>query len=494
MAIFKSIQDHKRWTGILFVLMTTLCFSQNPKVYTGLLHAHTAFSDGSGTPEEAFKMAQKSGLDFFAVTEHNHAEAEQGAKERTDGILISNNHALYNGTGKISITPKNGTKISVKSLISAAGEAKTSDFLPIYGQEFSTISSGNHMNVLGINEVLEIENGSFDDLIDLVAKLKKEGKAVPVLQLNHPDVAADLFYSGTPAKKQKNDYGLDDYDQDFHKLIEQTDEFVSLIEVLSGPAMKKKPIPNYRYEDTHENDYFFYLVQGFHISPSVGHDNHYKTWGSMVDSRMGVIAEALTQESVFEGFRNNRTYATEDKNLKVYYKINDKLMGSSIKAKAGSDLKISIDINDLDDAGADYEVEIYSALINTQSADKAGNVKAKSGLIAKASIQGNGSHAIKDIVASEEASFIYFKLTQENGSRTWTAPVWINETGKKALETENTLVPAESKYFWTKNPSSKVYHVEGCTLIETISEENLLQAAEPPTGRLQHNCSFAEEP
>ena len=40
------------------------------KAYYGLLHAHTGLSDGKGTPEEAYQMAKKNGLDFFAVTDH----------------------------------------------------------------------------------------------------------------------------------------------------------------------------------------------------------------------------------------------------------------------------------------------------------------------------------------------------------------------------------------------------------------------------------------
>src|SRR5437867_4478373 len=46
--------------------------AESLKVFYGLLHAHTFFSDGQGTPEEAFQAAKAAGLDFFAVTPHNH--------------------------------------------------------------------------------------------------------------------------------------------------------------------------------------------------------------------------------------------------------------------------------------------------------------------------------------------------------------------------------------------------------------------------------------
>lgn len=42
------------------------------RVFFGNLHAHTKYSDGSGTPADAFAQARNQGkLDFLAVTEHN---------------------------------------------------------------------------------------------------------------------------------------------------------------------------------------------------------------------------------------------------------------------------------------------------------------------------------------------------------------------------------------------------------------------------------------
>ena len=57
-------------------------------VYFGNLHSHTSYSDGSGTPDEAYRHARSAGLDFLAITEHNHKSAESGAKDRRDGLLI----------------------------------------------------------------------------------------------------------------------------------------------------------------------------------------------------------------------------------------------------------------------------------------------------------------------------------------------------------------------------------------------------------------------
>lgn len=60
-------------------LFSGLVHSQSEKVYFGILHSHTSYSDGSGTPSDAFNYARNTGkLDFMAITEHNHRKAEQG--------------------------------------------------------------------------------------------------------------------------------------------------------------------------------------------------------------------------------------------------------------------------------------------------------------------------------------------------------------------------------------------------------------------------------
>ena len=125
-------------------------------------------------------MAKANGLDFFAVTPHNHLMAEGGAvhtfPNRKDGVLIAKQPELYNSTTPVNFTRKwkNGQTEShsnQKSVISAAKDETDSNFLAIYGQEFSTGSGGNHINVFGITDVINVENGRFDLLLQEVSDL-----------------------------------------------------------------------------------------------------------------------------------------------------------------------------------------------------------------------------------------------------------------------------------------------------------------------------------
>jgi hypothetical protein len=111
-------------------------------------------------------------LIFFAETPHNHSAAESGAKERNDGVLIATQPLLYNGSSNVSVTRKwkennvqHTETVSIKPLIKAAHDATTSNFIALYGQEFSTISSGNHINVFGIDEVLTVGKWRFQRVI-----------------------------------------------------------------------------------------------------------------------------------------------------------------------------------------------------------------------------------------------------------------------------------------------------------------------------------------
>src|SRR5687767_13781415 len=179
-----------------------------PKVFFGLMHGHTSYSDGDGEPPEAFEMAKEAGLDFLAITEHNHHQAAGD-----DGVFLTPH--LYG------------------QLIQAAREATVPDeFVAIWGQEFSTISSGNHANLFFANEICNVPNGDFKALYEQWLPAHPE---VPFIQFNHPGVNKDRN-PRTKRKERNNDYGIDDYDQDFEALVQAAGGHTALIELIIGPA------------------------------------------------------------------------------------------------------------------------------------------------------------------------------------------------------------------------------------------------------------------
>lgn len=485
----------KKFTIILFSVLLynlELQAQDDLTIYYGLLHAHTWYSDGSGTPEEAYAMARQNGLDFFAVTPHNHIDAEgNGLKsypDRKDGVLIAKQKELYNGTGAVSFTRewKNGRTESFsneKSVITAAGQSTNGSFLAIYGQEFSTGSSGNHVNVFGIEEVIEVGNGEYDDLIDLIDSEVSSGANI-VVQLNHPDVVSDLKSSSYT--KGQNDYGFDDYGKDFRTMVVNMDEFVHLIEVFSGPALDPKVYDDtYKYGDYRYtfSDYYFYLQQGFHLSPSVGQDNHFKTWGKATPARTAVLAKSLSQEDIFDALRNHRTYATEDKNMELGFYINDNIIGSKIDLNTDDPLMIKVTFEDPDNNDGTRSVELFHGIVDPQNISNWSTVGYYDKRVARTSDISGGEVTFSGFNVSGDPEFYFIKLTQNDGQRVVSAPIWINYG-------ENYFSSSSSDFYWTANTSSKVYHEAGCKTIKLIKPSNLRNGDSAPAGRNLHACVF----
>jgi len=408
-------------------------------VFFGLMHAHTFISDGSGTPEEAFEAAKAAGLDFLGVSPHNHAAAEAGAKdERRDGVLIANTPALYDGADPVKVTRHFSVgdqelteEVATPSLRSAAAAATDGGFAALFGQEFSTISSGNHANVFQPPSVIsDIADGAYRPFYERFGAVPVA--AATVVQLNHPDVHEDLFYGGSNQKtiaKMFNDYGYDEYDEDFADLVAAARPIVALVEVLSGPALDPHEHASFHYADgrLHEDDYYFYLIQGFHVSPSVGQDNHFPTWGTATPARMGVYAAARTPEAIIAAMRANRTYATEDSDLVLDFRCNGAGMGSVLAVPQGDSLLCSVSVTDPSDANATYEVElIYGDVLPARSRDELVEWKPGDGRMEARAFEGSGMLAFDEYLASGVPEFFYVRVQQGDGDRAWSAPIWVN--------------------------------------------------------------------
>jgi len=68
---------YKRELAVVFgLLLSSVIYAQHPSiggyhVYYGNLHNHTSYSDGAGTPYQAYSYAKDiSGLDFLGLADH----------------------------------------------------------------------------------------------------------------------------------------------------------------------------------------------------------------------------------------------------------------------------------------------------------------------------------------------------------------------------------------------------------------------------------------
>jgi hypothetical protein len=374
--------------------------SAQDQVFFGNLHSHTSYSDGSGTPSQAYVHARDVALlDFLAITEHNHRRAE-GTGDRRDTLLIANDPTLYGGPQPEGLIP------------TANRFTETGRFVALYGQEFSTISGGNHVNVFDVREVINVPNGRFDSLVGWL-RTRADAQGRPVLiQLNHPALLDDAG----------REYGADDFPS-VSSWIAALAPHAALIEVLNGPALAATL--GHRSAEMMQADFFHYLNLGLRVAPTGDQDNHYETWGNITETRTGVIAQSLTRDAILQAIRDRHVYATEDRNLRLIARVNNQLMGSLAPPPAvGSPLNITLSISDADEASAAYRIEVYVD-------------SAVGGAVAEVAevftVEGNSPpgqpYHLEGLRFLGPGQYLFLRIRQtgehgQDNDRAWTAPLW----------------------------------------------------------------------
>ncbi len=174
----------KRFWLLVAIMVTVVCAvaqaaaAEDLRVYFGNLHSHTKYSDGQGTPREAYEHARdEAGLDFLAITDHNHWPRSSGD--------ISVNHDLYSGDGPNSI------------MSAARSYTENGSFVAIYGQEFSSTKTGNHANVFEVDEVIDtsdVPNGAWGKLLDEWLPAHRASKS-----LRPPNTTSYAARTGVPS-------------------------------------------------------------------------------------------------------------------------------------------------------------------------------------------------------------------------------------------------------------------------------------------------------
>lgn len=261
--------------------------------YYGIPHAHTSYSDGAGTPTEAYEKARDSGLNFLIITDHQ-------------GKLVK---GKYNHDGSILISGSPQPKWEMLKLEASAVTIKYEDFCALYGFELSTKFWG-HINIINSKNIIKKKP---NDLKELYEWLITEENIL--LSVNHPHRSPKTL-----------------------PFTNNFDNFVNLYEVGNGSTTRV-------YIRTEKN-YYNALDSGWHIAAINGQDNHSSDWGDSPNVT-AVIAKELSVNSILEAIRLRRIYSTESKSLKLVVKGNNQWMGSVITMNKGERLELHIKAEDM---------------------------------------------------------------------------------------------------------------------------------------------------
>ncbi len=316
-----------------------------------------------------FCFAQSYNIYFGDL--HNHTSLSDGAGTPEDAFMQARNgnadffavtdHSWYGDP-------------EWKLLGEAARNSKTATFCGIRG--FEMTAGWGHMNVF--NTEWYVDEQQPEDFYKLLAKYPEA-----IAQWNHPD------YSET--------------DIQFTLYSAEYDRVINLLEIYNG-----------KRQSFFEDKYQIALDKGWHVGPTANSDRHSASWIINQEYRTAILATRMQRDSLFDALRKHRTYATMNRNLRIFFTINDSIMGSTIPDSSSLLMKISVTDPDSvynEERIAQIIVYCNTGKIVTEQLFAAHKVDWEYELNQPQLCQG---------------SYYYVKAINRDGDLAITAPVWVD--------------------------------------------------------------------
>ena len=406
-------------------------------IYQGNLHSHSELSDGTGTVSGNLAYADAATcMDFLGISDHNHTSAGMSLTNWLQGVA-------------------------------AAKTASTSSFCALYGMEWGTISGGGHVVVYGTDSLMGWENGQYQVFVPEDTYLGSGGLFETIANYNGR-VFATLAHPNNA---------------DFNNLVDTYD--ASADAAIIGSAVENGPSTStvVNYTDYPASmAYLTYfrnlLARGYHVGPTIDHDNHNVTHGHTAYSRTAVLAASVHKRHIMDALRNRRFYATQDCGALVNFKIGSAEMGS-------------ITTN----------ISAPTLVINANTSSPVTSIKLFSG------VPGSGSNATQLTsttsssltythtgLANLSTRYYYVDITEADGKRIITAPIWytrndqlieLNPTVSERIPEAQTNMNELSVY---PNPCSEFVVFE----VQKREEETAEVLCYDMFGRKQQHLFFAE--
>lgn len=257
----------------------------------------------------------------------------------------------------------------------AAAAATSGEFLALYGFELSWQNGLGHIGTFFTPGFLS--RNQLDHYATALEEYYAALAAVPgaVGQFNHPGT----FYG--------------DF-EDFGHYSREADGAMQLLEVSCEGA------------DSYDA-YVRALDKGWHVGPVNSHNTHGDPWAE-IEGRTVVLAEGLTEAAFAAALQNRRVYATEDRNLEILYTLEGYPMGTMLhRRNVGETVTLRVSFND-PDGEAVGRVEVI----------------VEGGAVAAAREIPDSTGEITFELSSDH-TYYFLKITQPDGHRAVTAPVWI---------------------------------------------------------------------
>jgi len=370
-------------------------------IYYGNMHSQTNHSDGGTAlascngsespqagefgPAEAYAMMRtQAGGDFLLASEHNHMY------DGSTGTNASATPAAANGLFNSGITAANNYN------------ASNPTFLALYGMEWGVISNGGHLNIINPDALASWESNSSGQLLGTVNVPKSDYAALYAAmrqrgwigQFNHPSTS-QFAIGGTGMA-----YNADGV------------EVMVLTEILNSSAFSVNTTQTETSRSSYPGAWNRLLERGYKVAPASNQDNHCANWGLSFTNRTGVLlptGTTLNQANFVAALRARRTFATEDKTGQLVLTANSRVMGETFSNNG----VLTLSANYASTSGQTVQrVQFYEG------------VPGRNGTVTQLT-EGNGTYTF---TPSAGLHFYYALVTQTNGLRLWSAPIWVDQT------------------------------------------------------------------
>lgn len=341
--------------------------------YFGNMHAHSSYSDGNADnttkiPSDDYAFAKTSlCFDFLGISEHNHATAGMSINDWAPGRA-------------------------------QAAAATTSSFVGMYGMEWGVISGGGHVIVYGMDSLVGWEAGNYQIFVQKSVYTGASG----LFSIINRHGGNALAYLAHPNSTDYNNVLGSAFDVSADNAIVGT-------AVESGPAFSTNT--TYTNPGTSLSYYSYYknmLAKGFHLGPTIDHDNHNMTFGHTAKTRLVVLSPSLDENSLLDGMRRMRFYASQDCGARITYTLNTQPMGSIITQAGVPTINVSSVTT-----SAVSSVAIMTGVPGSGAAPTALTTFAT----------GNFTYT-DNTLANLGQKYYYLEITEADGSKIVTSPIW----------------------------------------------------------------------
>jgi hypothetical protein len=410
--------------------------------YYGSLHSHTTYSDGGhpnnsscasstshlstdATPSDAYAIARNAGLDFFAVSDHNH-QFNDACPGCSAAQIVQRYH---------------------DGLATAASATVGGTFVAMYGMEWGYISNPDagfpnegHVGVMESPKLFGWEPSSCtvgsSCYYDLYTS-PNAGDYLTMYQtaLNNPSAWGAFGHFEHPSDGTKSAAGQG---VDFNSFAfnSAADDFIHTIAVISGPATDFSTLgtdtgARYAGDPMNGSQYSVYtstdmynraLSAGFHVAPVADFDTHCSTYGLATRDRTVVLSSTLTKASILDAIHNRRVFATSSKRGQLIYTM--AANGTTYHMGAGS-------IRTQGPVSTSGSITLHAAGFDPNGATVT-SIKIKEPVPGAT----NGAATVVASTTTTPFDFtftpasgnhIYYAyVTLSTGDEMWSAPIWIN--------------------------------------------------------------------